>query len=122
MILACSIVLWFLATFPRNDTETTHHVQNSYAGQLGHFIEPVIKPLGFNWEVGVGLIASFAAREVFVTTLATIYNLDSDEDSLSLIQTLKGKRERGEFSVASACSLMVFYVFACQCMSTTCSL
>ena len=119
MILACSVILWFLASFPRGDEMSNHEiVQNSYAAKLGKSIEPLIAPLGYNWEVGVGLIASFAAREVFVSTLATIYNLDSEDQSPSLISALKQKELNGEFSKASALSLMVFYVFACQCMST----
>lgn len=119
MILACSVVLWFLASFPRTEGMSDHDiVQNSYAAMLGKTIEPVISPLGYNWEIGVGLIASFAAREVFVTTLATIYNLDSEDQSPSLISALKQKERTGEFSRASAVSLLVFYAFACQCMST----
>lgn len=118
MILACSIILWFLAAFPRSENDNKIDVQHSYAAQIGKAIEPVIRPLGFNWEIGVGLIASFAAREVFVTTLATIYNLDSEDQSPSLINALKEKNRKGEFSTKSAVSLMIFYVFACQCMST----
>lgn len=113
IILACSIVLWFLASHPRGE------LKDSYAGQLGHAIEPVIEPLGFNWEMGVGIIASFAAREVFVSSLATMYNLeDSSDTSSSLITLLKNKQATAELTLATALSLMVFYVFACQCMST----
>jgi ferrous iron transport protein B len=113
IILACSIVLWFLASYPKGD------IKDSYAGRLGHTIEPIIKPLGFNWEIGIGIIASFAAREVFVTSLSTVYNLeDNDTESQTLVNRLKEKRADNSFSLASALSLMVFYVFACQCMST----
>lgn len=119
MILACSIILWFLASFPRDvEHGGAIDVQHSYAAKIGKTIEPIIKPLGFNWEIGVGLIASFAAREVFVSTLATIYNLDSEDQSPSLIKVLKEKNRIGAFTLPSALSLMVFYVFACQCMST----
>ncbi|MDD2944095.1 MAG: ferrous iron transport protein B, partial [bacterium] len=115
VIFACSIILWALASYPQEDG----HIANSYAGRIGHFIEPAIKPLGYNWEIGVGLIASFAAREVFISTLATIYSIeDQSEDNSSLVNSLAAKRERGEFSVATAISLLVFYVFACQCMAT----
>lgn len=114
IILACSVLLWFLAAYPSDK------VEDSYAGRIGHAIEPVIRPLGFNWEIGVGLLASFAAREVFVTSLATVYNLESSDDDVStpLIQALEARRDAGTFTLASALALMVFYVFACQCMST----
>lgn len=124
MILACSIILWFLASYPKVENQTTSNpVASSYAGQIGHFIEPVIKPLGFNWEIGVGLLASFAAREVFVSALATVYSLQEDDDGAhSLIQVLKDKKNSQNngynFSTLAAISLMVFYVFACQCIST----
>jgi ferrous iron transport protein B len=113
VILACSIILWFLASYPEGS------VKESYAGQIGTAIEPIIKPLGFNWEIGVGILASFAAREVFVTSLATVYNLQgADETSESLISMLRHRHETGEMTTASALALMVFFVFACQCMST----
>lgn len=115
VILACSVLLWFLASFPQGE------VKESYAGQIGQAMEPVIKPLGYNWEIGVGILASLAAREVFVSSLATIYNLEAADDeaaSRSLVTTLQEKRESGEFPLKSALSLMVFYVFACMCMST----
>jgi len=113
VILACSIVLWFLATFPHGS------VHDTFAGQIGALIEPVIRPLGFGWEIGVGILASFAAREVFISSLATVYNLeDASSSSQSLISLLKHQYASGSFTLATALSLMVFYVFACQCMST----
>lgn len=121
IILACSIVLWFLATFPAppdSIPEGRSPVEYSFAGKMGKAIEPAIKPLGFTWEIGVGILASFAAREVFISALATIYNLEDNESSSSLITLLKDKKDKGEFTTSSAISLMVFYVFACQCMST----
>ena len=119
-ILACSILLWVLASYPKPpEGVSTGRVQYSFAGRIGQAMEPVLRPLGFTWEVGVGILTSFAAREVFVSTLATVYNLDDTKDTnTSLIDTLKRKRASGAFSTASALSLMVFYVFACQCMST----
>ena len=115
VILACSIVLWFLASFPFGST-----VEESFAGSIGKFIEPVLKPLGFNWEIGIALLASFAAREVFISSLATVYNLSSTEDSAqSLTQMLIQRAESGQgFDLAVMLSLMVFFIFACQCMST----
>ena len=121
IILACSIVIWFLASYPKPDAGYGGNpVQVSYAGQLGTLIEPAIKPLGFNWEIGFGIIASFPAREVFITGLSTVLNVqnDADDGEASLIKRLQEKRLAGSFSTATAISLMVFYVFACQCMST----
>ncbi len=113
IILACSIILWFLASYPKGEG------RESYARQFGHIIEPVIQPLGYNWEIGVGLLASFAAREVFVSSLATVYNVSDDDDSAqTVLSELKRKRDKGQFSLPTALSLLVFYVFACQCMST----
>lgn len=120
IILACSVVVWFLASYPK-PPEGFHGsaVQASYAGQLGTAIEPAIKPLGFNWEIGIGIIGSFPAREVFVTTLSTIYNISDDSgDNEGLIKTLQQRRDSGVFPTITAISLMVFYVFACMCMST----
>ncbi len=125
VILACSIVLWFLASYPR--VENAHNpaeaIKQSYAGQFGQLIEPVIEPLGFDWKIGVGIFASFAAREVFVSSLALVHNIeDSDHTSDSLIEKLKNARNpiTGEaaYGLATALSLLVFYVFASQCMST----
>lgn len=114
IILACSIVLWFLAAFPSDK------VEESFAGKIGHAMEPVIRPLGFNWEIGVGILASFAAREVFITSLATVYNLEADDtdETRPILSALEERRAAGTFTLSSALSLMVFYVFACQCMST----
>lgn len=120
MILACSVLLWFLASYPRApENYEGSKVRYSYAGRIGVAMEPALKPLGLNWEIGVGILASFAAREVFISALSTVYNLETDDtDSDSLIQILKGKKAAGTFSTVSAISLMVFFVFACQCMST----
>ncbi len=119
-ILACSIVLWFLASHPLNENREPPTVQQSYAGSLGRAIEPLIKPLGFNWQIGIGIISSFAAREVFVSSMATVHSLDSDQSNRdSLTNLLRAKKNvPGELSTAGALSLLVFYVFSCQCMST----
>jgi ferrous iron transport protein B len=98
-------------------------LRNSYAGQLGHLIEPVIAPLGFDWKIGVALIASFAAREVLVSTLSIIYNVgkDANEESESLIGAVRNaKKEDGSpvWTPLTAVTLMVFFVLAMQCMST----
>jgi ferrous iron transport protein B len=125
IILAISIVLWFLASFPKPTTEmnSAAAIRQSYAGRLGHMIEPVIEPLGFDWKMGIAIITSFAAREVMVSTLATIYNVEgADESSHTLRETLRNERHRDTglpvYTPLVAISLMVFYVLACQCMST----
>ncbi len=127
IILAMSLILWFLASYPKPDhpdsIQTGEQIRQSYAGQIGQFIEPVIKPLGFDWKLGVGLITSFAAREVLVSTLATIYNVeDADESSLSLREALRSEVNpqtgKPKYTPLVAVSLMVFFVLACQCMST----
>jgi ferrous iron transport protein B len=120
IILACSIVIWFLATYPKPPQDFDGPaIKASFAGQLGIAIEPAIKPLGFNWEIGIGILSSFPAREVFVTALTTVYNVgDDDDEHQSLIKNLQERHAAGLFPTATALSLMVFYVFACQCMST----
>jgi ferrous iron transport protein B len=121
IILACSIVVWFLASYPKPGPEHRDNpVKATYAGKLGSLVEPAIRPLGFNWEIGFGIIASFPAREVFITGLSTVLSVqnDDEENNASLINTLREKRTDGSFSTLTAISLMVFYVFACQCMST----
>jgi ferrous iron transport protein B len=100
----------------------TARLENSYAGILGKSIEPVIAPLGYDWKIGIALITSFAAREVFVGTMATLYSVgDQDENDLRLRDKMKAaKKEDGTpvYTLASGISLMIFYVFAMQCMST----
>jgi len=144
VILAISIVLWALMYFPRAEVESSEvrvqsveqfetpnsefdtnsrQLQNSYAGKLGHIIEPVIQPLGFDWKIGVALIASFAAREVLVSTLSIIYNVgkDENEESETLISAIRNaKKPDGSlvWSPLTALTLMVFFVLAMQCMST----
>jgi len=122
IIMAISIVLWFLVSFPRNNSETVL-IENSYAGKVGHFIEPVIAPLGFDWKIGIGLITSFAAREVVVSTLSTIYNVEDDgENMVNLREAMKNdinpKTGKNVYTPLVAISLMVFYVYAAQCMVT----
>ena len=120
IILACSVVLWFLSSYPKPAADFEGNaVKKSYAGQIGVALEPIIKPLGFNWEIGIGIVSSFPAREVFITGLSTVYELgDDDDDHNGLVNHLQKKREDGSFTTLTALSLMVFYVFACQCMST----
>ncbi|MDO7848739.1 ferrous iron transport protein B [Hymenobacter sp. M29] len=96
-------------------------LENSYAGTFGHLIEPAIRPLGYDWKIGIALLTSFAAREVFVGTISTIYSVGQDADMGTLQQKLSAERDdAGQpfFTPARAFSLLVFYVFAMQCMST----
>jgi ferrous iron transport protein B len=146
IILAISIVLWFLASYgpsknfdnataivtkqtksPISKTElntkiASYKLENSYIGIMGKAIEPVIKPLGYDWKIGIAIISSFAAREVFVGTLATIYSVGGSDND----ETIKNKMqaeinpETGEkiFNFSSGISLLLFYAFAMQCAST----
>ncbi len=147
VILAISIILWALMYFPRSagdalprSTETTkdqnvttpdgstptsesEQLKHSFAGRLGHALEPVIEPLGFDWKIGVALIASFAAREVLVSTLSIIYNVgkDENEESETLIAAVRDAKTddgRPAWTPLTALTLMVFFVLAMQCMST----
>jgi ferrous iron transport protein B len=128
VILAVSIVLWFLLTFPRTpappgatDAEASRHaLEHSLAGRTGHALEPWIAPLGFDWKIGVGLISSLAAREVIVATLAQIYAASDEETSLrsSLQRDTDPRTGQRVYTPATVASLLVFFVFALQCMST----
>ncbi len=174
VILGANIILWFLATYPRDagmmqkfdaqkaeilsrsapavipsgkpmesespaapnhpatieleaieTARTGEQLRNSFAGRFGRWIEPVIAPLGFDWKIGIGIVASFAAREVFVSTMSTVYNVgqaeSEDSNATSLLQTLRSqKRPDGTpvYTILTGLSLMVFYVFALQCVST----
>lgn len=147
VILAISVILWVLASYGPNDqmnqaervvaTQTenqqlnehefkaqvaSYKLEHSYAGIIGKTLEPVIKPLGYDWKIGIALVTSFAAREVFVSTIATIYSLGGTDDQ----QTVKGRlkseinTETGKprYTAAVGMSLLVFYTLAMQCMST----
>lgn len=147
IILALSVILWALSTYGPNEAieneidsfqnsdayvnmtedekkgeESKIRLENSYIGIFGKAIEPSIEPLGYDWKIGISLITSFAAREVFVGSLATIYaSNEEDESRTSLKEKLsKEKKSNGEllFSFASGMSLLIFYVFAMQCMAT----
>ncbi|MGA7161143.1 MAG: ferrous iron transport protein B [Bacteroidota bacterium] len=126
IILGVSIVLWFLATYPKTENASaSQSLDRSFAGRAGHLIEPVIKPLGFDWKVGIGLIGSILQREVFVSTLGTIYNIrDAKQESgiMSLQEHLHKDVDPTTglptFTALTAICLMVYYVLAMQCMST----
>jgi len=124
IIMAISIVLWFLASFPKSEADASSlPIQESYAGKIGQAIEPVIAPLGFDWKIGVGLITSFAAREVMVSTLATLYNVEEEgEYVVGITEALKNDVNPvtglPRYTPLVALSIMVFYVYAAQCMAT----
>lgn len=135
VILACTVILWGLLHFPRlpepppeaSEAEVAawqaESLAHSAAGRLGHAIEPVIAPLGFDWKIGVGLVGAFAAREVFVSTMGMVYGVgdEVDEESLSLRDRMRAEtRPDGKpvYTPLTGLSLMVFFALACQCMST----
>ncbi|MSP64275.1 MAG: ferrous iron transport protein B [Ignavibacteria bacterium] len=124
IILGISIILWFLATYPNvNEKDSSKRLKNSFIGQAGQLIEPLIKPLGFNWKIGVGLITSLLQREVFVSTMGVIYKVDdSDISSQSLQENIKNDIDETSgnlsFTPLIAICVMIYYVLAMQCMST----
>jgi ferrous iron transport protein B len=147
IILAISVILWALASYGPGDEmdnartavvqslngktateeelsnlEASYKLEHSYAGKLGKILEPVIRPLGYDWKIGIALITSFAAREVFVSTVATIYSLGSTQDESTIKERLRTEinPETGgpRFTPAVGFSLLVFYTLAMQCMST----
>ena len=145
IILMISVVLWALASYGPGDrmaqAEAAQKIrlenpkpgeqlanveairlENSYAGLMGQWIEPVIKPLGFDWKIGIALITSFAAREVFVGTIATIYSAQQDDSpenlSAMLAKQVNPNTGKKVFNLATSASLIVFYIFALQCLST----
>lgn len=141
IIVAISIVLWFLSSFgpggsmeeidralaqteqtAERDQLQSQRLEQSYAGVLGRTIEPVIRPLGYDWKIGIALITSFAAREVFVGTLATLFSVGDPDDTTTLREKMALERHRVSgaptYGLATGLSLMVFYAFAMQCMST----
>ncbi|WP_216679403.1 ferrous iron transport protein B [Hymenobacter siberiensis] len=146
VIMAISVLLWVLASYGPGQQQATAEAQarreattkgwdaaetsrqvasarleTSYAGKFGHVLEPAIRPLGYDWKIGIALLTSFAAREVFVGTISTIYSVGQDADMGTLQQKLSAEKDaNGQpfFTPARAFSLLVFYVFAMQCMST----
>lgn len=147
IILIISIVLWFLASYgPPKKMEQAQaqattlaqeqnldeaatanlmaakQIEASYAGHIGKFIEPTIRPLGFDWKIGIALVTSFAAREVFVGTMATIYSIGSESDEFTIRDQMAKETNaitgKPVYNLATSLSLLIFYVFAMQCMST----
>ncbi len=125
IILGISILIWAASTYPKSDSaDKALQLENSFAGRAGKFIEPASAPLGYDWKIGIGLIGSFAAREVFNSTMSVVYAVESgDDDNLEpLRDKLAAERHpdgRAVYSPLVCISLLVFYVFAMQCISTT---
>ncbi len=126
VIFAVSIILWVLSYLgPKQSPEqfiaTDVHMDDSYLAKLGKGIEPVVAPLGYDWKMGVAIISSFAAREVFVGTLSTLYSLDEDVEEERIIDKMRNDvKPNGEkvFTLATGLSILVYYAFAMQCIST----
>jgi len=126
IILGISILLWALSTYgPRDfteDVDTPTTLEESFAGKAGKAIEPIIRPLGYDWKLGIAVISSFAAREVFVGALATIYQIDDEEDQSRIKDKLKAETypntTQSVYDAGTIVSLLMFYLFALQCMST----
>jgi ferrous iron transport protein B len=124
IILGISILIWAASTYPKTDTEDKSlQLANSFAGKAGHFIEPAIAPLGYDWKIGIGLIGSFAAREVFNSTMSVVYAVESEDDeNLDPLRDKLASERRPDgkpvYSPLVCLSLLVFYVFAMQCVST----
>jgi ferrous iron transport protein B len=132
IILAAALVLWALATYPKTEvaegtpeaTAQEQQLSNSALGRIGHAIEPAVRPLGFDWKMGVSIVSSFAAREVFVSTMGTIYGIGSEraEEGTALAERLQAERNpvtgQPVYTTLTALGLLVFYVYALMCMST----
>ncbi|MFZ1749273.1 MAG: ferrous iron transport protein B [Saprospiraceae bacterium] len=147
VIMVISLILWFLASYgpgdaiekstiqaeqialnnklddtQKNNLVASYAIQSSYIGKMGKWIEPLISPLGFDWKIGIALLTSFAAREVFVGTMATIYSIGSESDGKTIRQKMAAELRPGSrekvYDTATSVSLLLFYVFAMQCMST----
>jgi ferrous iron transport protein B len=106
------VILWAMAHLPLNHGQTPP-IEESLAGTVGRTIEPVIRPLGFNWKIGIGLITSLAAREVIIGTLGTIYGMDPESHATDLQQALQK-----DLTLGGALALLIFFAFAMQCTST----
>lgn len=141
IIIAVSIILWVLSSYGpgdrmqeielkykavelenKSEVVANEKLEASYAGELGRWIEPVIEPLGFDWKIGIAVITSFAAREVFVGTMATLYSIGDEENTVGILEKMRNAKDpvSGEliYTRATGFSLLIFYAFALQCMAT----
>ncbi|WP_413557124.1 ferrous iron transporter B [Bdellovibrio sp. HCB209] len=125
MIFVFAVIIWVGTSFPNYNIEDAHDkLEQSYAGQLGKVIEPVVSPMGVDWRVGIGLISAFAAREVFVSSMAVTFNITDDNEEtqqqslLTQMSTAVNKDGEKVFTVSSVIGLMIFFMIALQCMTT----
>lgn len=133
VILGLSLIIWVMSTFPRPAADLVANksaeevaalsLENSYLGRLGHTIEPIMRPLGYDWKMSVGILVAFGARELFVSALGTIYALgDVSEESVTLrerlLKEVNPQTGLPVYNLAVAASLLIFFAFACQCVST----
>ncbi|MFN3648673.1 MAG: ferrous iron transport protein B [Armatimonadota bacterium] len=126
VILAISILLWAAMNFPGSREQSpSERLKHSIAGRVGHVLEPVIQPFGMDWKVGIGILGSFAARELFVSTMAIVYNVeeeDEEKQSVTVRDQMRAERDpvtnAPRFTALSAAALLVFYVLAMQCVAT----
>ena len=132
VILSLSILLWALATYPKSAGDASlptaqqqeQQLAHSVLGRIGHGLEPIVRPLGYDWKIGVSIASSFAAREVFVSTMSTIYGVGDAGDTEQALRTRLVQERNPDtgapvYSPLIAVGLMVFYVFALMCISTT---
>ncbi len=115
VILIFSVIIWFLVSFPRTDINEAPQIENSYAARIGRSVDPIFSPLGFDWKLNTALIPAFGAREVLVSALGTVYAIEGDEDEQ--INGLSQILAR-DYSIATLISLIVWFIFAPQCIST----
>jgi ferrous iron transport protein B len=123
VILTISVLLWFMASYPKPPQgavvdEAHSAVTYSYAGQLGKMIEPMLRPLGFDWKISVALIPGFAARETMISALGTVYAIDTKEGKGDQLSEALGPKIARDWSLPTALSLLVWYILSCQCVST----
>ncbi len=118
LILSLSLLLWFLSSYPKVESNQVSEppIYYSYAGQLGRFLAPALAPLGFDWRISVALVPGFAAREVMVSGLATVFSVEASDEAAQ--STSLGSKLASSWSLATALSLLLWYVFAPQCLST----
>jgi len=128
VIFSLAVILWFASNYPRPeiDLPPAQAIQQSYAGQIGRAIEPVFEPMGVDWRVGFGLISAFAAREVFVSAMALVFDVTTDGEEETIRGALLGKMREATladgtpvFTMASVIGLILFFMIALQCTSTT---
>lgn len=124
IILFASIILWYLASHPKTEgVSSAEQLQNSYLGKAGQIIEPVLRPLGFDWKISIGILSSFLQREMFVSTMSTLYNIEQEEELIPafkqrIYEDIDPAIGEPTFTMLTALSVLIFYVIAMQCVAT----